>query len=146
MLRDTFALLLTLVSLLFFSVIHLQFVTLGPQFFVDGIYDGAAERESAFAATGTGSDEEVEVGEEFPAGIDSVDVGQAGRDGSKSAKDEHVGIGLRVAFCGHFLQKGRELVLDPAVEGGHEELSIVTISYIINITGVFRVLIPGWGR
>jgi hypothetical protein len=41
-LRDTFALLLTLVSLLFFSVIHLQLVTFGPQFFVDGVYDGSA--------------------------------------------------------------------------------------------------------
>ena len=40
--RDTFALLLTLVPLLFFSVIHLQLVTFGPQFFVDGVYDGSA--------------------------------------------------------------------------------------------------------
>ena len=41
-LLDTFAFLLALVPLLFFSVIHLQLVTLGSQFFVDGVYDGSA--------------------------------------------------------------------------------------------------------
>lgn len=91
----------------FFSVIHLQLVTLGSQFFVDGVYDGTAEGESAFAAAGTGSDEEIQVGEEFPASVDGVDVGQAGRYGSASTQDEHIGIGLRVAYCSHFLQEGR---------------------------------------
>ena len=73
--RDAFALLLALVPLLFFSVIHLQLITLGPQFFVDGVYDSATEGESAFSAASTGGNEEVEVGEEFPAGIDGVDIG-----------------------------------------------------------------------
>lgn len=64
--RDAFALLLVLVPLLFFSVIHLQLITLSPQFFVDGVYDSATEGESAFSAASTGGNEEVEVGEEFP--------------------------------------------------------------------------------
>lgn len=145
-LRDTFAFLLALVSLLFFSVIHLQFVAFGPQFFVNRVNYGPAEGEPAFAATGTGGDKEVKVSEEFPAGVDGIDVRQAGRYGGEGAQDEHVGIGLRVTDGRHFLQEGRELVLDTAVEGGHEELSIVTISSIISITGVFLILIPGGSR
>ncbi len=59
---------------------------------------------------------------------------------------ESVCIGLRVAYCRHFLQEGWKLVLDPAIEGGHEELSIVTINSIISITGVFPILISRGGR
>lgn len=66
----------------------------------------ARQRESAFAATGTGSDEEVEVGEEFPAGIDSVNVGQAGRDGSKSAKDEQSASASESLSADTFCKKG----------------------------------------
>lgn len=61
---------------------------------MDGVHNGTAEGESAFATAGAGGDEKVEVGEEFPACLDGVDVGQAGRYGCKGAQDEHVGIGL----------------------------------------------------
>lgn len=93
-LRDAVSFLLTLVLLLFLAELFFQTITLGPQFFVDGAHNGTAEGESAFATAGAGGDKEVEVGEEFPACVDGVDVGQAGRYGCKGAQDEHIGIGL----------------------------------------------------
>ena len=59
---------------------------------MDGLCNGAAEGESAFAGRGVASDEEEEVGVEDEFVVLPADAGKAGRYDSQGAKEEKVGV------------------------------------------------------
>lgn len=59
---------------------------------MDGLRDGAAEGESAFACGGVAGDEEEEVGVEDEFVVFPADAGKAGRYDSQGTKEEQVGV------------------------------------------------------
>ena len=59
---------------------------------MDGLRDGAAEGESAFACGGVAGDEEEEVGVEDEFVVFPADAGKAGRYDSQGTKEEPVGV------------------------------------------------------
>lgn len=72
----------------------------------------ATEREPTFASGGAGGDIEEEIGEDFSAIINAVDIRHTGRKDGERAEDEDVGIDIGNGIGDDALHDGRELVAD----------------------------------